>query len=374
MFRWMVILGCPLLLLAALVQADSSPDPSTQPAAHKAVVPPGYHVVTSGDRAAFCLPADDDWVKSALTSVPPTTRPSTMPSDLVSAANQHRADLTSQITGDFALADPKVVDAFFDNDLLTGLQKMSAMKLNVYYFPINHEDLISLLVGGWSDPRFHFNRYANEVGYSPFFHLSALQPMDDLIWWVPLQGGDSTATRRDALEAQVKTLEALLTGDISLFTQNQAEHLLEIFIHKTVFVPLNLPARLQWIDFGACNLFAVKYCSQITGMSRQYWTEQLIGRPGEPRPFLAIDLTNTLDPSKIRPEYLAQYDEMLLPKGALVIQTLLSKSGDSALAKVLPAWRVHPPQTAQDLIQSVQAATGVDLTSVMRPDYSSPAQ
>jgi hypothetical protein len=374
MFRWIVILGCPLLLLAALVQADSSPDPSTQPAAHKAVVPPGYHVVTSGDRAAFCLPADDDWVKSALTSVPPTTRPSTMPSDLVSAANQHRADLTSQITGDFALADPKVVDAFFDNDLLTGLQKMSAMKLNVYYFPINHEDLISLLVGGWSDPRFHFNRYANEVGYSPFFHLSALQPMDDLIWWVPLQGGDTTSTRRDALEAQVKTLEALLTGDISLFTQNQAEHLLEIFIHKTIFVPLKLPAQLQWIDFGACNLFAVKYCSQITGMSRQYWTEQLIGRPGEPRPYLAIDLTNTLDPSQIRPEFLAQYDEMLLPKGALVIQTLLAKAGDSALAKVLPAWRVHPPQTAQDLIQSVQAATGVDLTSVMRPDYSSPAQ
>ena len=378
MFRWIAILACPLLLLAAPAHADPSPDPSpdptTQPAPHRAVVPPGYHVVSAGDRSAFCRPADDDWVKSALASVPPTTRPTTMPSDLISAADQHRADLASQIARDFGLPDSKAANAFFDNDLLPGLQKMSAMKLTVYYFPVTHEDLASLLIAGWSDPRFHYNRFANDVGYSPFFHLSAVQPMDDLIWWVPLQGGDSTSTRRDALEAQVKTLEALLAGDISLFTQNQAEHLFEIFIHKTVFVPLNLPPRLQWIDFGACNLFAVKYCSQITGMSRQYWTDQLIGRPGEPRPYLTIDLTNTLDPSQVRPEYLAQYDEMLLPKGALVIQTLLAKSGDSALARVLPTWRTHPPQTAQDFIQSVQSATGVDLTPVMRPDYSSPVR
>jgi hypothetical protein len=373
MFRRIAILACPLLL-AALAQADSSPGPSTQPTAHKAVVPPGYHVLSVGDRSAFCQPADDDWVKAVLASVPPTTRPTTMPSDVISAANQHRADLTTQINQDFALPDPKAVDAFFDSDLLPSLQKMSGMKVTVYYFPITQEDLASLLVAGWSDPRFHFNRFANEVGYSPFFRLAVDKPMDDLIWWVPLRSGDSPSTRRDALGLQIKTFEALLAGNLSFFTQNQAEHLFENFIHKTVFVPLNLPARLQWIDFGASNLFAVKYCSQITGMARQFWTEQLIGHPGEPRPYLAIDLTNTLDPSQVRPEYLAQYDEMLLPKGAFVVQTLLAKAGDSALAKILPAWRAHPPQTAQDLIQSVQSATGVDLTPVMRPDYSRPAR
>src|SRR6202034_1993518 len=134
-------------------------------------------------------------------------------------------------------------------------------------------------------------------------------PMDDLVWWTEIHDGDNPATRRDVLISQIKALEAGLTENISMFGENQTEHIFESFIHETVFEPLKLPPRLQWIDFGASNIFAVKYCAEITGMSRKYWTEQLTGRPDESRPFLTLDLINGIDPSLIRPEYLAAYDE-----------------------------------------------------------------
>jgi hypothetical protein len=295
-----------------------------------------------------------------------------MPSDLLSAAQQHRADLAAEMTSDLAISDPKVVDTFITDGLIADLQKIAAMKPAVYYFPATRQQIANLMAAGWSDPRFQYLRFAGDFSYTQEFRLSAAAPMDDLIWWVETHDGDTDPTRHDALVAQIKALEAGLADNISMFSKNQTEHIFESFIHETVFAPLKLPARLQWIDFGAANIFAVKYCAVITGMSRGYWTEQLIGRPDESRPFLYMDLINGPDPSQIRPELLPAYDEAILPKGALAVQTLLTKSGDGALAKVLPAWRTHPPQTPQQLIQSIQSATGVDLTPVMQPDYSLP--
>ena len=108
-------------------------------------------------------------------------------------------------------------------------------------------------------------------------------------------------------------------------------------------------------------------------MSRRGWTEELIGRPDQFRPFVRLDLVNALDPADIRPEYLADYDRALLPKGALVIDSWLAGAGDGALAKVLAALRVHTPATPQELIDVVRKTTGYDLTPLMQPDYSEPS-
>jgi hypothetical protein len=365
---WLALIVLPGFLLGA----DLLADPATQPSVHKAVVPPGYHVVSTRDRSAFCQPADDDWVKSALQSVSPTTRPTTLPSDLISSLQQHRADLTSQMMQDLALSDTKTIDNFLDTIMLPDLQKMEAMKPTIYYFPATHDQVVNLLGGGWSDPRFHYLRFANDLSYLPGFHLSADKPNDDILWWIEIHDGDTTGTRRDALASQVKSLEAGIADNVSLYSSNQTEHLFEAFVHQNVFVPLKLPARLQWVDFGASNIFAVKFASMVTGLSRQYWMEQLIGRPNESRPYLHLDLINGIDPSQIRPEYVPVYDQAILPKGAYVINSLMLKCGDSALAKVLPAWRAQSPQTPQQLIQSIQSATGVDLTPFMQPDFSNP--
>jgi hypothetical protein len=366
--RWVALLVLPGFLVAA----DLPADPATQPSAHSAVVPPGFHVVSEGNRSAFCEPADDDWVKSALQSVPPTTRPTTLPSDLVTSLEQHRADLTSQMVQDLALPDSKTVDHFIDTVLLPDLKKMSEMKPNIYYFPATHDQVVNFLAGGWSDPRFHYLRFANDLTYTANFRLSADGPSDDIVWWVEIHDGDTTATRRDALVTQIKALEAGLADNVNLYSTNQTEHLFEAFIHQNIFLPLKLPERLQWLDFGTSNIFAVQFASIVSGMSRQYWIDQLIGRPDESRPYLYIDLIDGIDPAQISPQNIPYYDQAILPKGAYVIHSLMLKCGDTALSKVLPAWRAHTPQTPQELIQSVKTATGFDLTPYMKADFSNP--
>ncbi|MGA2441236.1 MAG: hypothetical protein ABSH08_09760 [Tepidisphaeraceae bacterium] len=358
--------------LLAWIAIGAAADSTTQPAPHKAQLPPGFHVLTVGDRSVFCAGGDDAWVKPVLESVPAATRPATMPSDVTSALQQHRSDLTAQILQDLALDDHKAVDEFIDAKLLPALAKVGAMKPTVYYFPATREKIADLMDAGWSDPRFHYIRFAHDISYAPTVRVSAAGPMDDLVLWVEIHDGDASATRSDVLAAEIKRYEDAMTNHLSMLAMNQTEHLLEAFIHEKVFDPLKLPAKLTWVDFGASNVFAVKYAALLTGIPRQTWTERLIGRPDQPRPFVRLDLINALDPAQIRPEYLAAYDQALLPKGALVIHSLLAKAGDGALAKVLPVWRAHTPQTPQELIQTVQTATGVDLTPDMQPDYSLP--
>jgi len=375
--RWLALFARTGVL--AWIAMAAATDPATQPAPqggqalpHKAALPPGFHVLTVGDRAAFCAAGDDAWVKPVLQSVPAATRPATMPSDVISTLQQRRSELASQILQDLALDDRKRVDEFIDGKLLAALARGVSLKPTVYYFPATREKIADLMDAGWSDPRFHYIRFARDISYSSMVRVSTDRPMDDLVLWVEIHDGDTPATRGDAFAAEIKRYEDAIANHFSMFAMNQTEHLLEAFIHEKVFDPLKLPERLAWVDFGAANVFAVKYAALLTGIPRQTWIERLVGRPGEPRPFVRLDLINALDPAQIRPEYLAAYDQALLPKGALVIDSLLSKAGDGALAKVLPVWRAHAPQTPQELIQTVQAATGVDLTPDMQPDYSIP--
>ena len=323
--------------LLAWIAVAAAVDSATRPALrggqalpHKAQVPPGFHVLTVGDRSVFCAGGDGAWVKPVLESVPPATRPATMPSDVVSALQQRRSELTAQILQDLALDDHKAVDEFVDGKLLAALAKVGAMKPAVYYFPATREEIADLMDAGWSDPRFHYIRFAHDISYAPTVRIPTEGPMDDLVLWAEIHDGDAPATRGDVLAAQIKRYEDAMANHVSMLAVNQTEHLLEAFIHEKVFDPLKLPAKLMWVDFGASNVFAVKYAALLTGIPRQTWIERLIGRPDEPRPYVRMDLINALDPAQIRPEYLAAYDQALLPKGALVIHTLLSKAGDGA--------------------------------------------
>jgi hypothetical protein len=368
-------------LLAALfcaavargVESGATTTPTTEPAPHKAQIPPGFHVITIGQRSAICRPEDDAWIKEVLTSVAPATRPTTMPSDIAGLLQQHRKELTTAIVQDLALSDSKAVDDFLDTKLLPRLTNIGALKPTVYYFVATRPQVADALDGGWSDPRYHLIRYAHDVEYSSLAMLTTDKPMDDLIWWVEIRDGDNAATRRDRLIAEVRYFEGGVSNHISMFGKNESEHMLEQFIHDIAIKPLKLPPREDWFDFGVSNIFAIKYAATVTGAPRSEWTEQLIGRPDQQRPYVRLDLINALDPAQIRPEYLADYDRALLPKGALVINSWLTSEGDGALAKVLPALRSHAPATQQELIDAVKKATGYDMAPLMQPDYGVPS-
>ncbi|HEY1923379.1 MAG TPA: hypothetical protein VGG44_11570, partial [Tepidisphaeraceae bacterium] len=147
-------------LLAALFCATiargadngAATEPTTEPAPHKAVIPPGFHVLTVGQRSAICQPQDDAWIKDVLASVAPATRPTTMPSDIAGMLQQHRKDLTSAIMHDLALSDTRQIDDFLDSKLLPRLTKIGDLKPTVYYFVATRPQVADALDGGWSDP------------------------------------------------------------------------------------------------------------------------------------------------------------------------------------------------------------------------------
>jgi hypothetical protein len=297
-----------------------------------------------------------------------------MPSDIIQSIRQQHDQLTSQMMRDLALSDPQPLDNFLDNKLIPGLARIQALNPAVYYLIATRQKVADLMADGWTDSRFHYIRFAHDVAYRPLAIITTDRPMDELLFWPEFHDGDTTATKRDNLVAEIVDFEEGYPAQLSTFGKNQMENETVDFIHKQVMVPLKLPRLLNWFDFGVCNIYAVKYASEVTGISRQEWTERVIGRPGEPTPWMSLDLVNPIDPATIRPDYLMNYNRALVLKAATVIQHWIDKGGDGVLAKTLPALRAHAPATSPDLIKVILTATGIDLTNDMLPSYgSSPA-
>jgi hypothetical protein len=370
----LLIAGIWIVLAPPGVADAQATSPSTQPAApHKLEVPTGFHILRVGERLALCEPQNDPWVEEVMTSVPPTTRPTTMPSDIIQTLDKNRDQLTTTILADMALKDSKPVDQLIDDRLLVELQRMVLLKPTVYFFVATREKVADLMADGWSDPQFHYIRFSHNVAYSNEARLAVDVPMDDLVWWVEIHDGDNPATLKDKLALEIKYFEAGLANELAGFSRSEVEHLFVNSIHKQVMEPLDLPGKIQWFDFAVSNIFAIKYSAMACGADRQDWTEQLIGTPDQPRPWARADLVNALDPSEVRPQYLEAYDRALLFKGAVVVNSWVTKGGDGVVAKVLPLMRAHTPRTPLELIKQVKDSTGIDLTPDMKPDYSGPA-
>jgi hypothetical protein len=348
----------------------SAPPATTMRVPHRFEVPRGFHVVQVGERLVVCEPADDAWVTAAAQGVASTTRPTTMPSDILDDLKQRRGTIAADMMRDLTLTDQKPIDDFFDGRITTTLTQIQSIKPVVYYLVVTRERAADLLAAGWSDPRFHFIRFAHDLDYSTSVLISATEPMDDLAWWVEIHPGDTVATRGDALQKQIKFAEGGLTEHISLMGKNEVENLFQTFVHDQALKNLKLPHTLDWFDLGVSHIYGIKYAAELTGVSRQFWTEQLIGTPNHRGNWNRIDLINPVDPAQIRPELVELYMRALMPKGALMIQILIDRGGgDAVLAKALAALRAHTPATPGEMIKALLDATGVDLTAPAAANY-----
>src|SRR5579862_8525644 len=72
--------------------ADPATKAAGQPAAppRKVIIPPGFHLITVANRNIICQATDDAWIKDAVTGVKPATRPTTMPSDVITDVKSRR--------------------------------------------------------------------------------------------------------------------------------------------------------------------------------------------------------------------------------------------------------------------------------------------
>ena len=166
----------PLALICALAFAlGAAPAPTTTsapstrpiPPRRQMVMPPGFHKVTVGSRTALCEDPDQAWVQRVLAETKPATQPTTMPSTLVKMLSDKRALLKGHIIADLGLNDGKLVDKLIDETLIPQAKRMQDLRVPVFYLVCTKQRLRELVKGGWEDPRFYYNRAADEVFHDP---------------------------------------------------------------------------------------------------------------------------------------------------------------------------------------------------------------
>src|SRR5205809_1171424 len=215
-----VIVGIAANALAQTPPATSATTSTSGPATTRRVrwrmtPPPGFVKVSVGDRVAICDPADEAWVKPALTAAPPATKPSTMPTELIQRVTDRRATLAKQLATDFAISDQASIDKLIDQTILPDLHKLQEFHAPIYFMPIAREKLKDLVKGGWGDPKFYYNRAADDVAFMRAIALST-EDMDDYVMPLIYDPTDSVEARQKVMREQVTDLEASVMSRVAV--------------------------------------------------------------------------------------------------------------------------------------------------------------
>jgi hypothetical protein len=364
----MIVCGGIQLLAPDLTLADPTASPPAPPPPHKVVVPDGFHILKVGDVSVMCQPSDDAWVTTAVGSVKPTTRPSTMPSDILSALQTRRGALTQTIMSDMALTDQKPIDEMFDKTIIATLGQMETLKPPIYYFVVSRKQLADLMDKGWEDPHYHYIRFANDVEYNGNIALSIDTPMEDMVLWMEVHDDDTSATRSDMLVRAISDFNLRMAVAISSLSQQGTMRTFEQFIKDNVTNPLKLPPAEQWFGNSVAMVYGIKYTTILTGGSRDnIMTAVVTGDPRNPIRPMPLNLLQPLDPAEMIPENRHFYNDAAVSKGAYVIGLWVRAGGEGVVAKALPTLRLIPINGPQDLIKDIKDSTGVDLSPAMQP-------
>ena len=352
-----------LTLAAAAFPALAQPA-TTAPAPREVLVmPPGFQKVTVGDHTALCMPNDAQWVQGALTSIKPATRPTTMPSDLLTRINQKRAEIVKLMVTNLALPDDKLANAIFDDHLLPMLKKLDQLRPPVFFLICTREKLRELTRNGWGEPRYHYNRIANEASFDDNIPLSLDHPMGDTVLPAFYTDKQTPADRAANLSKGIAELDAVLMERIAQQSQPTVFGIVAERIGLTVFEPLKFRRDQQWIGLGITGYLAAKYAGELTPTPRDQWLKGMTFEdPRFPVSSRGIDLSHPLEVSAMRAVAVPYYNQALRRKAVAVVMTLAQKGGDTALTKVVAALRTKLPADGPALIKTIQETTGVDLS------------
>ena len=348
--------------------ATTAPATTTAPARRTLVVPPGFQKVENGGRVVLCQVADVSWVRDALSSYSPATRPSTMPADLLIRVVAQRPAVVDMMQRDLGLVDRVALDRLFDDTMLPELRRVDSFRAPVFYMVTTKPILKDLIKSGkWSDPRFYFNRLADEVMFPQAIPLSMGRPMDDTIIPVLHEETWDAARRKDHLTKTLQEVNRELLQAISGRAQFDCHMALIDFMMKNVFDPMKLKQGQQWLGLGAAGVLSCDYAHLLTGADRRELLAMLLVEVRRhPVPTSSIDLLNPVEASSIRRELVSAYGDAFRRKSVYVARKWIDKSGRESFVRVLESMRKNPPADGAALIALIKADGGIDLTSDAR--------
>jgi hypothetical protein len=340
--------------------------PATRPAYH-VTVPPGFKKVVIESRTLIIQDADVKWVTESLEAMAPTTRPTTMPADMLDRLNAGRAALKQRMIADMGPLDAAAVDKLLGERMVSLFKGLDELDPRIIYLVTSPQTLKEIVKGGWSDPHFYYNRVADDVAFSSALVLSPeggdenlLPALYDTTW--------SEADRKTRFAARLANTEMRVMYDVAMQAQRRAWMAFVQFIGEEVMAPLKPKTDQQWFTFGISSVLGARYAAQLIGAP----AEEVLGGlsmddPRNPIRPATVDLLHPADPAQLRASYLPAYVDAYNRKSVRAARALLTKAGEGAAAKVLAAWKTSPPADGAALVSLIKSATGVDVGSDLRP-------
>lgn len=352
------------LLVFAIIPfaAAQTSAPATLPQRHALVVPPGFTVVEIEGRNYVLQQPDEAWVRESLKNLKPTTLPTTMPSTLIDRVTAEQDNLKKQIARDLALIDSAPIDTFFKGTVLHSLQMYDSASPPLFYMVTSEAKLKELILGGWTDPRFYYNRAADRVEVNWQFNMAVDRPADDAIIPVVYGPNDKDDAKHRMLTDAIGNSESELARSIALRAMVDLRGGLIDFVLGQTIQPVLKKSDCEWFPAGVAAVLASRYTATLTGLSLEGLLHDVSDDdPRIPMRQSAIDLINPLPREQMNPQAAPLYIGVYRRKAARVVNIWLTAAGDEALPKVLAELRKNPPENGTAMVQMIKQISGAPI-------------
>ena len=349
--------------LAPAIPAQPATAPTTLPARHQVIIPPGFIKIETSERTALCEPKDKEWITKALNDFQPGDRPTTMPSDLADALTSKREDIIKQMTADLGLTDTASAHKLFTEQVGPDLNKMADLRPPMFYLVCTKSKLLDLIHSGWSDPRFHYNRMADDVTVYQDVDLSIQHSMDDLLIPAIYDDTKDVPARTANFQKQVDINEANIAGSLAMQGLIMLQSGLVAAIDDAAIKPLTLKPGEEWFGVGIEGALSTRYMAQLNGMRYQDLLAILTDdEPGTPFRAASVDLMHPMDLKQLRAEFAPAYVDAVRRRSVIVINNLMLRTGPDALPKLLAAVKSAQPADSAALLDLIKQTLGIDLS------------
>lgn len=354
-----------LALLALFITAASAQTtaPTTAPEPYRVTPPPGFERVEAGGLVAFCEPADVEWVRGVLTTLPPTTRPSTMPAELAQKIDAARGAMWDILARELLATDRAGFEKFVDDKLLVEVRKFETMKTPIFYLVTSGERLKQLMAAGWTDRNYYYNRVADDISFAPGLNLRTDGESDELLLPAWYRQEDPADARAERLKQVVVESRLNLLQSIANRAQFVAQLQIIEFLRESVFAPLKLRAEQEWFATGAATIVSAQMITAASGRDLPQLILEMIVEPGNtPYRMTMVNLLRPTNLDDLRPEYVPFYREAVRRKSTAVVWLWLQQGGRDSLSKLMAQVRKQRPEGGNALLEAMRQVNGVDVT------------
>lgn len=376
MRAWWRSVWCGAVLIAA-ASAPAQPTqpataPATQTAPYVATVPVGFVRLTGkglvGPRVVFCSKTDAKWVQTALLPEGPTTRPTTMPADLLAQLQAKRQPFVARIAADLALTPAQAADEM-DHHILPFAQRMQSMQVSVIFLVVSLEELRQITRDGWQNRQFDFNHVAGEpVFLGARLDLAVDRQSDDTIYPVLFDAKFDTPSLAKEINAHIRQDESAIAASMSVRGMSSMQVQLSEVLQREAADALHATPDQQWFYIGLVGNLPTRWMAFLTGGdpdSLLYGLEA--PNPKNPVRAAGLDLLHPMALSSIQPAGLPLYEDAVRRRSTWIVDQWIRKAGLDGVHKTMAALRANPPTDGPALVKTIKDTTSFDAAPMLAP-------